>query len=116
MYYADDMGHTTEVQVLGARIDHMLFFETKSRLVILTRALVLVQLQIGSDCKVIPIMKMKVAVAGGAAERGIKHICWVGPGVIAAATGEVLQKANLQTHLPRFGIQCSVETVKVPIV
>ena len=118
LYYADDIGHTTEVQALGARIDHMLFFEAKSRLVILTRALVLVQLQIGSDCKVIPVMKMKVAVAGGAAERGIKHICWAGPGVVAAATGEVPRPSRVdgpgqrQYDFATIGIDPLLESYK----
>ena len=85
----DELGHSPAVQTFGARIDHMLFFEAKLRLIIITRALVLVQLQISSDYKIIPITKMKVAIAGGAVERGIKNICWVGPGIIAAATGEV---------------------------
>ncbi len=77
------------MRALGARIDHMLFFAMKSRLVILTRTLVLVQLHIAIDGKVTPVMKSKVSVAGRTVERGIKSICWVGPGIIAAATGEV---------------------------
>mmetsp|Transcript_12859 Transcript_12859/g.39684 ORF Transcript_12859/g.39684 Transcript_12859/m.39684 type:complete len:84 (+) Transcript_12859:874-1125(+) len=77
----------------------MLFFETKSRLVILTRALVLIQFQISHDHKAVPVMKMKVAVAGGAVESGIKHICWAGPGVIAAATGEVCMASTSKSKL-----------------
>ena len=42
----------------------MLYYEAKGRLVLLTRALVLVQLRIEASGKVIPVMKMKVAVAG----------------------------------------------------
>ena len=83
--YIDDLGRVSEVQTL-AYIDHMLFFEKKSRLVVLTRTFILAQLEIRSDCKVVPIMKMKVSVAGGSPERGIKHVCWAGPGIIAAAT------------------------------
>lgn len=94
MHYIDDLGQVSEVQTLSTQIDHMLFFEKKSRLVILTRTLILVQLEIRSDCKVVPIMKMKVAVAGGSPERGIKHVCWAGPGIIAAATGEVSERSG----------------------
>jgi len=90
LHHTDEIGHAFEVQAFGARIDHMLFFALRSRLVILTRALVLVQLQISANGKVLPVMKTKVSVAGGATERGIRHICWVGPGVVAAATGEVI--------------------------
>ena len=95
MHYIDDLGRVSEVQTLGAYIDHMLFFEKKSRLVVLTRTFILAQLEIRSDCKVVPIMKMKVSVAGGSPERGIKHVCWAGPGIIAAATGEVPERSGL---------------------
>ena len=95
LYCVDELGHSPAVQTFGARIDHMLFFEAKLRLIIITRALVLVQLQISSDYKIIPITKMKVAIAGGAVERGIKNICWVGPGIIAAATGEVCSSEHM---------------------
>ena len=27
-------------------------------------------------------MKMKVSVVGGSPERGIKHVCWAGPGIL----------------------------------
>ena len=99
LHSADDMGHASEVQTVGACIDHMLFFEKKSRLIVLTRALALVQLQIGSDGKVIPIMRMKVAIAGSATERGIRNVCWVGPEVIAAATGEVIIIGSTNTTI-----------------
>mmetsp|Transcript_8641 Transcript_8641/g.24589 ORF Transcript_8641/g.24589 Transcript_8641/m.24589 type:complete len:305 (+) Transcript_8641:105-1019(+) len=95
VHYIDDLGRVSEVQTLGAYIDHMLFFEKKSRLVVLTRTFILAQLEIRSDCKVVPIMKMKVSVAGGSPERGIKHVCWAGPGIIAAATGEVPERSGL---------------------
>jgi intraflagellar transport protein 140 len=95
VHYIDDLGQVSEVQTLSTQIDHMLFFEKKSRLVILTRTLILVQLEIRSDCKVVPIMKTKVAVAGGSPERGITHVCWAGPGIIAAATGEVSERSGL---------------------
>ena len=98
MHYIDDLGQVSEVQTLSTQIDHMLFFEKKSRLVILTRTLILVQLEIRSGCKVVPIMKMKVAVAGGSPERGIKHVCWAGPGIIAAATGEARTMSWFRTR------------------
>ncbi|KAJ1446802.1 hypothetical protein M885DRAFT_591648 [Pelagophyceae sp. CCMP2097] len=90
VFYADDLGHCAEVAALGSHVDHLLFYEQRDRLVVLTRALTLVQLQIGGDGRVRTVMQMKVAVVGGAADRGIKSVCWAGPGVIAAATGEAL--------------------------
>lgn len=102
LHYIDDLGNASEAQTLGARVDHLLFFEKKSRLIVLTRAHVLAQLKIGGDGKVVTVMKMKVAVAGGsAAERGIKNVCWVGPEVLAAATGEVITKlVSLSIEVP----------------
>lgn len=98
---ADDLAYTAEVAALGACIDYMLFYEARNRLVVLTQALVLVQLQLGPNAKVIPVMKMKVSVAG--AERGISGMCWAGPGVVAAATGESLVRfwnlANDETYV-----------------
>lgn len=103
IYMADDLGHSAEVASLGACIDHLLFYESKNRLVVLTSTLSLVQLQIGSDGKVIPVMKVKVSVVGGAADRGIRGVCWAGPGVMAAATGESLVRfwnlANDETYV-----------------
>lgn len=103
IYMADDLGHSAEVASLGASIDHLLFYESKNRLVVLTSTLSLVQLQIGSDGKVIPVMKVKVSVVGGAADRGIRGVCWAGPGVMAAATGESLVRfwnlANDETYV-----------------
>jgi len=46
VFFADDLGHSAEVQSLGSVIDTLLFYEDRSRLVILTRALLLTQLQV----------------------------------------------------------------------
>ena len=43
---ADDLGHSAEVQSLQSRIDAMLFYEERGRLVIITRSLLLTQLQV----------------------------------------------------------------------
>ena len=90
VYDADDLGKAIECQSLGARIDHVLLYEGKQRLVVLTRGLVLVQLQVYDDdsSKVVPVMKVKVSVAGS--HDGIRNLCWAGPGVVVAATGETM--------------------------
>jgi intraflagellar transport protein 140 len=46
VFFADDLGHSAEIQALHSRIDELLFYDDKSRLVILTRGLLLVQLQV----------------------------------------------------------------------
>ena len=35
-------------------------------------------------------MKVKLSVAGGAVESGVRRVVWAGPGVLATATGESL--------------------------
>ena len=66
----------------------MLFYMDKNRLVIITRALLLTQLQVADDGRVRPVQKVKLSIAGTSSERGIKQVVWAGPGLIAAATGE----------------------------
>jgi intraflagellar transport protein 140 len=93
--YADDLGHCTDVQQLASAIDTMLFFEERSRLVIITRSLMLTQYQVADDGKVTRIMQMKLSVQQmeGISEhaekhRGIKNVVWTCPGLVAAATHE----------------------------
>mmetsp|Transcript_83931 Transcript_83931/g.237404 ORF Transcript_83931/g.237404 Transcript_83931/m.237404 type:complete len:1469 (+) Transcript_83931:229-4635(+) len=89
VYFADDLGHMTEVQALSSSVDCMKFYGDKSRLVIITRALLMVQLQVGDDGRVAPVMKVKLSIAGSG-EKSIKQVVWAGPGLIAAASGENL--------------------------
>lgn len=86
--YADDLGHCTDVQQLSSAIDVMLFFEEKSRLVIITRSLLLTQYQVGEDGKVTRVMQMKLSVAGDIGDKGLKYVVWAGPGLLAAASQE----------------------------
>lgn len=92
--YADDLGHCTDVQQLSSTIDVMLFFEEKSRLIIITRSLLLTQYQVAEDGKVTRVTQMKLSVAGDLAERGLKFVVWAGPGLIAAATNEKMVLIN----------------------
>ena len=86
--YADDLGHTTDVQQLTSNIDIMLFYEEKGRLVIITRNLMLTQYQVADDGKVSRLMQVKLSVAGDVSEKGLKSVAWAGPGILAAATKE----------------------------
>jgi hypothetical protein len=73
VYFADDLGHMTEVQALSSSVDCMKFYGDKSRLVIITRALLMVQLQVGDDGRVTPVMKVKLSIAGSG-EKSIKQV------------------------------------------
>jgi intraflagellar transport protein 140 len=86
--YADDLGHCTDVQQLTASIDTMLFYEERSRLVIITRSLLLTQYQVAEDGRVSRVMQVKMSVAGDVAEKGLKCVVWASPGLLAAATHE----------------------------
>ena len=86
--YADDLGICTDVQQLSSSIDNMLFFEERSRLVIITRSLLLTQYQVAEDGKVTRVMQVKLSVAGDVAEKGLKSVIWASPGLLAIATHE----------------------------
>ena len=86
--YADDLGHCTDVHQLTASIDTMLFYEERSRLVIITRSLLLTQYQVAEDGRVSRVMQVKMSVAGDVAEKGLKCVVWASPGLLAAATHE----------------------------
>lgn len=86
--YADDLGHCTEVQSLSAAVDKMLFYEEKSRLVIITRSLLLTQYHVSEDGRVTRMMQVKLSVAKDVADSGIRSVVWAGPGLLAIATCE----------------------------
>lgn len=86
--YADDMGHCSDVQQLSSSIDTMMFFEERSRLIIITRSLLLTQYHVADDGKVSRVNQVKLSVPGDIAEKGIKSVVWAGPGLLAAATEE----------------------------
>lgn len=46
MCYADDLGHCSEVQQLTSAVDRLVFYEAARRLVIITRSLLMTQLQV----------------------------------------------------------------------
>eukprot|EP01041_Mallomonas_annulata_P003422 gene3422-6789_t len=86
--YADDLGHCTEVQTLSSAVDMMLFYEEKSKLIIITRSLYLSQYIVGDDGRVTRGVQMKLSVSGEAAEGGLRSVVWVGRGLLALATHE----------------------------
>jgi hypothetical protein len=87
--YADDLGNSVDVQSLTAAIDIMMFYEEKSRLVIITRSLLLTQYQVADDGRVTRLMQVKLSIPPDTApERGLRSVVWAGPGVLALATHE----------------------------
>jgi intraflagellar transport protein 140 len=86
--YADDLGHCTDVQQMTSSIDTMLFYEERSRLVIINRSLLLTQYQVAEDGRVSRVMQVKMSVAGDVTEKGLKCVVWASPGLLAAATHE----------------------------
>ncbi|KAG5176880.1 putative intraflagellar transport protein 140 [Tribonema minus] len=89
--YADDLGHCTDIQQLGSCVDTLMFYEGAMRLIVVTRSLLMVQLQVADDAHVTQFMKVKLSVSAAAvAERGVRDVAWAGPGLLAAATGEGL--------------------------
>jgi hypothetical protein len=88
LVYADDLGHCTDVQQLSAPIDTILYFEERSRLVIITRTLLLTQYHVSDDGRVSRVAQVKLSVPQDVAVKGIQSICWSGPGLLAAATEE----------------------------
>jgi intraflagellar transport protein 140 len=88
--YADDLGHVTDVQQLSSSIDTLLFYADKARLVIITRSLLMTQLQVSTDGRVTPVMKVKLSVAGNASSEGVKAVQWVGNGIIGSVSSESL--------------------------
>ena len=86
--FADDLGHCTDVQQLSSPIDTMLYFEERSRLVIITRSLLLTQYHVSDDGRVSRVAQVKLSVPQDVAVKGIQSIVWAGPGLLAAATEE----------------------------
>ncbi|CAM9557746.1 unnamed protein product [Heterosigma akashiwo] len=46
------------------------------------------QLQVGDDGRVVPVMKVKLSVAGDANDRGVREVCWAGPAAVQRDAGE----------------------------
>lgn len=87
LVYADDLGHCTDVQQLVSPIDIMLFFEERSRLIIITRSLLLTQYQVADDGRVTRISQVKLSLPVDN-NSGLKFVVWAAPGVIALAANE----------------------------
>ena len=85
IYYGDDMGNSMMVQSLGSPVDALLFYASKSRLVAVTRSLMLAQMEVAVDGKVTPLMKVKLSMA---ADNGISKAVWAGDGLLATCARE----------------------------
>jgi intraflagellar transport protein 140 len=86
--HADDLGHCADVHQLSSPVDHLLYFEEKSRLIVMTRSLLLTQYQVSDDGKVSRVMQIKLSVSGDASDKGIKSLLWAGPGLLVSAAEE----------------------------
>lgn len=66
----------------------LLFFEEKSRLVILTRSLLLTQYYLSEEGKLSRVMQVKLSISSDISEKGIRSVTWATPGVLVACTEE----------------------------
>ena len=88
--YADDLGHEADVQHLSSAIDTMAFYEERSRLVVITRNVIMTVLQLADDGRVSVLAKVKLSVGADTSLNGIKSTTWAGPGLLAASTSEAI--------------------------
>ena len=88
LVYADDLGNCADVHQLSSAVDKMLYFEEPSRLIVITRSLMLIQYQVSADGRVSRISQVKLSVAGDVADKGLQSVEWAGPGILAAACHE----------------------------
>ena len=88
--YADDLGNCTDVQQLQSSIDVLMFLEEKSKLVVITRSLLLTQYNVGDDGVIERSAHFKISVPSDIADCGIHSAVWASPGVLAIATEEKL--------------------------
>lgn len=51
--YADDLGHCSDVQQLSSAVDRLVFYEAERRLVVITRSLLMTQLQVCAHKRII---------------------------------------------------------------
>lgn len=84
----DVSGKIYNIKRLSSKVDSMLVFETKNRIIIFTRSFCLIQLDIKENGTISQLSNVRVSVSGEPLENGICHITWVAPGVIASATRE----------------------------
>jgi len=87
VYFADDLGHCSDVVHVGSPIKSMYFSHEKDYLVIVTDDVVLYKFRIAQDGRIHPERKVKLAVRGDGSEL---QCIWAGPGLLAAANCEPL--------------------------
>lgn len=86
VFYADDMGTCVDVLTnLTSPIDVMEYFPTNGRLVIITRNLLMTQLQVATDGTLSTLLRAKVSVKSST---GLKEAVTVGPGLLATISDE----------------------------
>lgn len=77
------MGHCMEVlDNLNSAIDVFEYYPTRDRLVIVTKTLLMTQLQVFPDGRLNSLMRVKLSMKG---DSGIEHVAWVGDGLLATA-------------------------------
>lgn len=86
--YADDLGHDAEVQQLSSSVDTLCFYEERSRLIVITRNVIMTVLQLAEDGRVSVLAKVKLSVGADTPLHGIKSTTWAGVGLLAASTAE----------------------------
>ena len=83
---ANDHKQCVDVHDVSAPIDSMVFFAERRQVIILTRSLLMVQLDVAENALadgVTQTMKVKVSVAG---EPDMRQVTWASPGVLATAS------------------------------
>jgi intraflagellar transport protein 140 len=84
VYYADDVGHCTEVvPAFGGPLDVLEVYLPSSRLVAVSRSLIMVQYDIGRDGKLTPLMRVKVSMKGSIASH-----TWASGGVLVTVSAD----------------------------
>ena len=79
-----------KIQKYHSQIDTMIPLGTKNRIVIVTRSLLLIQLELQGDGSFNEVEKMKISVSLHNSGKGLSHVLKIFPGVIAGATDENL--------------------------
>eukprot|EP01138_Halocafeteria_seosinensis_P001712 gb/GECG01001755.1/.p1 GENE.gb/GECG01001755.1/~~gb/GECG01001755.1/.p1 ORF type:complete len:1428 (+),score=214.78 gb/GECG01001755.1/:1-4284(+) len=86
VFYTDDMGTCVDVLTnLTSPIDVMEYFPSSGRLTIITRNLLMTQLQVATDGTLSTLLRAKISVKSS---KGIKQAASVGPGLLATISDE----------------------------
>jgi intraflagellar transport protein 140 len=106
LVYADDLGHCADVQQLSSPVDIVMYFEEASRLVIMTRSLMLIQYGVSDDGRVSKISQVKISVTGDLGRKGPdpEKVVWAGPGKVVWAGPGLLAMACSEKMVRLFDV------------